>query len=333
MEWKKTRLGRNVMAVGVLGAVGLLATACAPGSQPADGSDAAASDYPTRNIEIVVSFEGGTTDTVARMLAQYASGEWGVNVDVINHPGGNTVPANLQLQGADPDGYTLMFHAIGSSSLLPNQLGDDLPFDVMDQKFISMVSSNTMLFLVDPDSPFKTLQDAADAAQADPANFTWSASGVAEIPIRQFFRSIGVDIQETKSVIQDGTADAIVLASQGDADLVMAAVGPSIGPVEGGLIRALAITDDPWPGLDVPSTADAGFPDVKITSWLGLAGPAGLPDNVVTAWEDLIKKMLDDPDIQEQLANVASRPAYMDSADFTAHVQDEITEFGSLYTG
>ncbi|GAA3942807.1 tripartite tricarboxylate transporter substrate binding protein [Microbacterium soli] len=318
------------MAAAMLTVAGVIAAGCTSGPSTGGGTEGA-SDYPTRNIEIMVAFEGGTSDTVARMLAQYASAEWGVNVDVVNKAGGNTVPANLELQGDEPDGYSLMFHAIGSSSLLPNQLGDDLPFDVMNQTFISRLSSNTMLFLTSPDSPFETLQDAADAAKADPEHFTWSATGVAEIPMLQFFRSIGVDPQKTKSLIQDGSGDAIVLANQGDADLVIAAVGPSLGPVEGNVVKPLAIADDRWPGLDVPTTTEAGFPEVQITSWLGLAGPKGLPDDVVSAWEELIEKMLDEPDIQEQLENVASRPAFMNSKDFTAHVQSEIEEFGSLY--
>jgi tripartite-type tricarboxylate transporter receptor subunit TctC len=308
-------------------------TACATTGTPGETTgNTEGPRYPTNNIEILVAFEGGTTDTVARMVAKYASSEWGVNVDVVNRPGSNTVPANLQLQGAEPDGYTLMMQAVGSTSILPNQLGSDLPFDVMNQTFIAMVSSNTQLFIVSPDSPLNSLKDAAEKAKADPEHFTWSASGVADIPMRQFLRDIGVDVNKTKSVIQDGTSDAIVLASQGDADLVMAAPGLCLGPIADGIIKPLAVAfGEPWPGLDLPTAIQEGFPSVEVNSWLGLAGPAGLSDEVVTAWEGLIQKMLADPEIQQQIKNVAAIPYFKDSKDFTAQVQEEINEFKSLY--
>jgi tripartite-type tricarboxylate transporter receptor subunit TctC len=298
----------------------------------ADRADAQ-DTYPSRAIELVSGFgAGGTTDLVARMAAQYLGEKWGVPINVVNKPGGNTVPAQVEVMSAAPDGYTLYADNIGSTSMLQTSQ-PDLPFDVTDRTFIAMISSNTMLIFVAPNSPIQDLQDVVEEAQRDPEGFTWTGVGVAEVPMRQLLRAGGVDITKTKPVVSSGSVNASVLTAGGNVKVGIAAVGPSLGPVQSGIIRPIAIAGESrWPALpDVPTAIESGFPDVKVVSWIGISGPPGLPDEVVQKWNEGLAEMVKDPAIVEQLTGTASAVDYRPPEAFEAQVVGELEDFKSLW--
>jgi tripartite-type tricarboxylate transporter receptor subunit TctC len=305
----------------------------AGGVSMAAWSAQAADTYPSRAIEIISGFgTGGTSDLVARMVANYLGDKWGVPINVVNKPGGNTVPAQVEVYSAAPDGYTLYSDNIGSTSMLATSV-PNLPFDVAERTFISMITSNAMLMYVGADSPLKSLQDVVDEARKDPEHFTWTGVGVAEIPVRQLFRAGGIDITKTKSIVSTGTTNAVVLAAGGNVKLAIGGVGPSISPAQSGLIRPLALAAEKRLALipDVPTTADAGFPTVKVVSWIGVSGPPGLPAEVVQKWNEGIAEMVQQPEIIDQVAKFASVVDYRNSADFKKEVLSELEEFKSLW--
>jgi tripartite-type tricarboxylate transporter receptor subunit TctC len=311
-------------------AAGLLAAGIAIGAGSAQAQD----EYPSRAIEIVSGFgTGGTTDLVVRMAAKYLGDKWGVPINVVNKPGGNTVPAQVEIYNSPPDGYHLYADNIGSSSMLATSV-PTLPFDVAERSFVAMISSNSMLMYVGADSGLQSLQDVVDEAKKDPENFTWTGVGVAEIPVRQLLTAGGVDITKTKPIVSTGTSNAVVLAAGGNVKLAVGAVGPSIAPAQSGLIRPLAIAAEERLGLipDVPTGADAGFPTVKVTSWIGISGPPGLPPDVIEKWNEGIAEMVQQPEFIEQLTNLASIVDYKDSEAFKAQVLGEIEEFQALWS-
>lgn len=302
-------------------------------TQAAQPTPTPAPEYPTKAIDLVIGFApGGTTDLVARMAGQYLGKKWNVPINVVNKPGGNTVPANLDVYKAAPDGYTLMMDSIGSSAILPNSV-ENLPFDVLERSFVSMISSNSMLILVAPNSPIKTLKDVADEAKRDPEAFTWTGVGVAEIPMRQLLQQAGVDIAKTKPVVSSGSIRGALLAANGDVKVAIAAVGPSLPQIASGLIRPIAITADKrWASLpDVSTSAEAGYPTVKVVSWIGVTGPPKLPDHVVSKWNEGVQEMLKDPAIIEQLTKFASVPDYRDPKAFKEEVAGQIKEIETLW--
>lgn len=308
-------------------------SASAAPSQAKTATPTPAPAYPTRSIELSTAFAaGGTTDLIARATAQYLSKKWNVAINVVNKPGGNTVPANTDLYAAQPDGYTLLADSIGSSAILPTSV-PNLPFNVMDRTFVSMVSSNSMLIFTGPNTGYKTLKDALDDAKKDPAGFTWTGVGVAEIPMRQMLAAVGVDITKTKSVVSSGSVSATVLATNGSVKLGIAAPGSAISQVQSGLVKPLAIASEKrienLP--DVQTTTEAGFPTVKIVSWIGITGPAKLPAYIVDKWNEGIKEMLADPAILTQLKGFASVADYRGSEAFRTEVDREIKEFATLW--
>jgi tripartite-type tricarboxylate transporter receptor subunit TctC len=311
-------------------AAGLIAA----GMAVAAGSAQAQDEYPSRAIEIVSGFgTGGTSDLVARMTAKYLGDKWGVPINVVNKPGGNTVPAQVEIYSAPPDGYHLYSDNIGSTSMLATSV-PNLPFDVAERTFISMITSNSMLMYVGADSPYQTLQGVVEEAKRDPENFTWTGVGVAEIPVRQLFRAAGVDITKTKPIVSTGTTNAVVLAAGGNVKLAVGGVGPSISPAQSGLIRPLALAAEQRLDLlpDVPTAAEAGFPNVKVISWIGLSGPPGLPPEVIEKWNEGIAEMVQQPEIIQQISNLASVVDYRNSEDFEKQVLSELEEFKSLWS-
>lgn len=324
-------LSRRVLQwpVGILLIVG--AVSC--GGQVAAPTATPTPAYPTRAITIVSGYDaGGTTSLVARMAGQYLGKKWNVPVNLVNKPGGNTVPAQVDVYGSAADGYTLYGDNIGSTTILAIT-NPDLPFKILDRTFINTISSNSMLIFVAPNSPIKTLKDAAAEAKRDPGSFTWAATGVAAIPMRQFLKLAGVDVAKTKEIVPSGSGNELVLGAQGSVKMALAAVGPSVAQVKGGLIHPLAIASSKrWASLpDVPTVAEAGFAGMEVTSWIGLSGPPNLPSYVVEKWNAGIQEMLKDPDIIKQLEGFASVPDFRDSKAMRAEVTRELEDVKVLW--
>ena len=108
---------------------------------------------------------GASTDSSARIIAQLLEARWNVPVKVVNKPGGNTVPAVTEVMAARADGTTFLMDNIASSAMLDTVV-KNLPYSVFDRTFVSMTTTTPLMFIVHPDSPFKTIKDAVDARRA-----------------------------------------------------------------------------------------------------------------------------------------------------------------------
>ncbi|HVY20284.1 MAG TPA: tripartite tricarboxylate transporter substrate binding protein [Bauldia sp.] len=294
---------------------------------------AKAEGYPTHGIDIIIGFApGGTTDLVSRIAATYLSKKWGVPINIINKPGGNSVPATLDVYNAAPDGYTLLGDAIGSASMMAVDV-PNLPFKVMDRTFVNIISVNPQVIFVPKNSPINNLADLVAEAKKDPSTFTWVGAGVASIPLRQLLLATGVDIKQTKNISSPGAVSAAVLAASGDVKVGLSAVGPMLSPISAGLIKPIAVASkERVPSLpDVPTAIEQGFPTVMQDSWIALTGPPGLPDEVIAKWNEGIKEMDSDPEVLDKLKNLASVPHFTNSADFRAQVASEIDNFSVLW--
>ena len=121
--------------------------------------------YPVRPIEIISPYSaGGSTDLSARIAADYAKRKWGVSVNVTNKPGGNTVPACVEVYAAKPDGYTLLADTQNSSAMLPVAV-KPLPFKVLDRTFIAIWNITPQMIFVAANSPIKILNVVAAEAR------------------------------------------------------------------------------------------------------------------------------------------------------------------------
>lgn len=292
--------------------------------------------YPTRPIDIIVGYgPGGSTDLTSRITAAYLRKKWNVAVNVINKPGGNTVPANLEVYNAAPDGYTLLGDPPGSSSMV-GIVVRNLPFKVMDRTFVSLIAASTMCITVPSNSTLKSLKDIVDEAKKAPEYFTWNSSGgtgTADLTMRQFTKAIGVDILKTKAIVTSGSGATAVLVAGSNIKMGITTVSACIPLIQAGMIRPLAVTsDERWPTLpNVPTAVELGYPTVRVLSWTGITGPPKLPSYIVDKWSVAIRDMVKDPEIISQLTNTGSIPYYKNAQAFREEVTKEIREVEELW--
>lgn len=291
--------------------------------------------YPNHAIDIVVPFNaGGGTDAAARLPASYLSKKWGVPVNVINKPGGNTLPAVLDIYAAKPDGYTIFMDSSPSSSMLDVVI-TDLPIKVMDRTFIAMTSSYQQIFIVPSTSPYKTLNDLVADVKRNPADFTWSSGGGAsgqDFMFRQFFKAVGVDIAKTKPVMYSGGSQITAAVGGGHIKVGSTNVITARPSVQAGLVKILAITRERHPDFaNVPTMAELGYPSVNFTAWFFLSGPPKMPSSIVKVWDTTIKEMLSDKDFRAQFKNIGFNSNYMNADETKEVVKKESEEVAVLW--
>lgn len=289
---------------------------------------AAAQKYPSRAIDLIVPFApGGSTGLTARALAQALEERWKVPVRVLSKPGGNTVPAVEEAMRAKPDGYTLLAESPASSSML-EVVVKTLPFKVMDRTFLGMLAQTPMIFLVAPDSQFKSLVDVVALAKKEPATLSWTSlggAGAQDYTFRQFFKAIDVDVGKTRAVAVKGGSEAVTIAAGGHV-MVGAGSWSAIAPMHSAQkLRVLAVASpDRFPTIpDVPTTAELGLPSVRILFWFSVSGPQGLPPDVIKAWDEALKDIAADPQFRVKLATIGMVPYFHPAAEVRTMVEAE----------
>ncbi len=293
--------------------------------------------YPTRSINVVVPFTpGGSTDLAARAMATFLQKKWSVAVNVVNKPGGNTIPGTLEVYSSPPDGYTILADGLPMSSLL-EVVVKDLPFKVMDRTFIAMTVFNPLITIVPASSPYKTLHDLIADAKKDPENFTWdSLGGVSgdDFVGRMIMNAAKIDIAKTKPVMSKGGSAAAILVAGGNIKMGNPASISALPHIQAGTVRALAVALKERDPLlpDVPTYAELGYPSVYCPFWLGVSGPPKLPSPVVQAWSIAIEEMMKDPDYLALIKRQLFRPFFHGPKEMIEYIKKE-SEFARVVYG
>jgi tripartite-type tricarboxylate transporter receptor subunit TctC len=292
--------------------------------------------YPTRSIDMICGYApGGQTDVTTRIIGEFLKKKWGVSLNVINKPGGATVPASLEVYRAKPDGYTLFIDGTSSNVTLEMSI-KDLPFKVMDRTFICMHSIAPYVITVTAASPYKTLKDLFDDLKKDPDHFTFISGGALathDIIFRQACKVLGVDPSKSKPIVTRGAAESAILTAGGSVKFGGGSVGSQLTAIQAGTVRPLAVCGpERWSQFpNVPSTAELGYPSIRADQWTGVSGPPKTPAYVVEAWEKAIQEMAKDQETISKLANVAAKLHYVGSADFRNLVTSYHAELKSLW--
>lgn len=292
--------------------------------------------YPTRAINMIVPFTpGGSTDMAARAMGPFLTKKWGVPVNVINKPGGNTIPAQVEVYNSPPDGYTMLADGQPMCSLL-EVVVKDLPFKVADRTFVAITVYSPIITIVPASSPFKTLKDLMADAQRDPQNFTWdSLGGVSgdDFVGRQFFKAAGVDVSKTKPVMSKGGSAAAILVAGGHMKMGHPAIISAWPHIQAGTVRVLAVAlkerDPMLP--DVPSTAELGFPIMYCPFWLGVSGPPKMSAHIAEIWSKAIKEIMKEPEYLAQIKKMGMRPFYHGPAEMREYIKRESELAADVY--
>ncbi len=275
----------------------------------AEGSDDAA-DYPDQEITFVVPFSaGGPTDTVTRLIAEPMGEELGEQIVVQNVEGAGGTVAAGQVATDEPDGYTVLVHHIGMSTA--PALYPDLPYDPLeDFKTVGLVTDVPMTIVARKDFEPNTLEELVAYVEDNADTVTLANAGIgaaSQLCGLLIEQAIGVDLTE---VPYDGTGPAMDDLLGGQVDFMCDQTTNTASPIQSGDIKGYAVTTpEPVEALpDLPTTAEAGLPDVEVTVWHGLYVPADTPDEVVEQLTDALAAALEDQGVIDQMADLATAP-------------------------
>jgi tripartite-type tricarboxylate transporter receptor subunit TctC len=266
---------------------------------------AAAQDYPSRPIRLVVAFAaGGTTDFVARQLAERAKASLGQNIVVENKPGANGAIGAEFVAKSEPDGYTLFFSTAGALAINPS-MRSDLPYDpIKDFTPIVPVARNTVLFAVNPTLGVATAQEMIARAKEKPGTITVAITGVGAIShlaIEMLQVAAGIKLQY---VPYRGAGQAVADFIGGQLNAMSAEVPVLMPQIKAGKAKILAVSaqnrSDVLP--EVPTFAELGYPDVIADNWSGVLAPPKTPPAIVARLNQAFNAVVRDPEVRRRFA-------------------------------
>lgn len=289
-------------------------------------------NFPVRTVRIVVPFAaGGATDIITRILAQKLTELWGQSVVVENRAGAAGNIGGAEVSKAAPDGYTLLMTS-GSVVTANQHIYKNMGFDpAKDLVPITMVASGPQVVVVNPSLPVKTLKELIELAKAKPGTLNYGHAGIGSqthLAAENFLFATGLDI---KNIPYKGEGPALTDLVAGQINLATPNMAAAIGFINGGKLRALAVTGkERSPALpDVPTVAEtvAGFENI---GWFGLMAPAGTPPAVIDRIYRDTAKVLDTTDIRARFFVQGMLPAPLTPKAFGTRIQNETARWASV---
>jgi tripartite-type tricarboxylate transporter receptor subunit TctC len=295
------------------------------------GGNAVAQTYPDRPVRLIVGFPpGGSSDTVARVVAQSLSPLLGQPVVVENKPGAGGVIGSDLVAKAAPDGYTLLLATAGHSTAAAMMA--KLPFDaVRDFAWITTVTTYPFVIATSADSPIKSLDDMIRRAKAAPGKLSYSSAGVGTSHhLLGEWLAAEAGIEMLHVPFKGGTSPVTEVVA-GRVDVMFETMTLVLPHLKSGRLRALAVTSpEPKDYLpDVPPAAKT-VPGVVFQSWLGIAAPAGTPPAVVERLNRELRKVLDEAEVQKRLSALGGGSAPIAPDLMRAQVQTEVERWKKL---
>jgi tripartite-type tricarboxylate transporter receptor subunit TctC len=293
---------------------------------PAASVSAAADDYPSKPIRVIVNMApGGSNDLVARIIAAKLSERLGKPVFVDNRPGAGGVIGTEIAARAVPDGYTVMSTA-GQHTLMA-LLHEKLPFDPLKSFVpVARVGSGPNVLVVHPSLPVHSVKELIALAKQKPGQLLIPSSGVGTVfhmGIERFKMMAGIDL----TVLQfKGGGPALIDVLGGHSHCFISSLLAAMPHIKAGKLRALGTGGPVRSSLlpDVPTIAEAGgLPGYTTMNWWGVLAPAGTPPPMVTRLSNELKAILTGDELKKQFLNDGIEAGYMGPAEFGAFLEEE----------
>src|SRR5215472_268002 len=289
-------------------------------------------DFPSRPIKLVVGFAaGGTTDYMARLLADRLRGPLGQPVVVENRTGANGALGAELVAKAEPDGYTLYFTTAGVVTVYPHL--KPTPYDpIRDFVGVARVAFNSTMLVVNTATPIKSARDLAALARQKPGKVTVAITGLGSVS------HLGAELVQAAAGIKlvevpyRGAAPAMTDLLGGQLDALFGDGPTVIAQIGAGKIRAIAATSHARSEIfpDVPTFLEQGFAETAADQWAGVMAPAGTPLPIVMRLNSAIAAAMDAPDVRAKLAQNGVVPATDAAQDFEIYLNVEYARWGRI---
>ncbi len=300
-------------------------------AQPFLPRGAWALDYPTRPVRWIVAVApGGGNDIFARLMGQWLSEHLGQPFVVENRPGSGNNLGTEMVARAPPDGYTLLLASSNNASNVA--LYDHLSFDfIRDIAPVAGIARTTLVMVVNPSVPAKTLPEFIAYAKARPGKVNMASSGVGSIGqlSGELFKMMtGVNMLH---VPYRGNGPALAGLLAGEVDVLFPSLASAIPYIKAGTLRALAVTSATRAQAtpDLPSIGEI-VPGYEITTWYGVGVPNGTPGEIIDKLNGTINAGLADPQLKAQFVELGDTPMPMTPAEFCNLVASDAKKLSEI---
>jgi tripartite-type tricarboxylate transporter receptor subunit TctC len=293
---------------------------------------AQAQKFPVKPVRMIVGFApGGATDIIARLIAPGMSEALGQQVIVENRPGASSQIAGELVAKSPPDGHTLM---MVTQTLMTSQMieGKTYPDIVRDFSHVALTATSTLMLVVNPSLPVKSVKELIALARSRPGELTYASGGVGTTPHLAGELLLTMARLKVIHVPYKGEAPGLIDVIGGHVPMMFTNVSASSGFVKDGKLRALAVTSlKPSPAMPgLPSLAESGLPGFEVIGFFGVLAAAGAPRDTIGRLNGEINKALARPEIIKNFAAQALEPAHATPEQFSAYIKSEAGKWGKL---
>jgi len=311
---------RRTVPLALLGA-GLLASA-----------GALAQSFPAKPVRMVVGFAaGGSTDKLARLMAQRMTEILGQQVVVENRPGAAGNLAAEFVAAAPPDGYTLFMSTLSSQAINPHLY--KLKFDpIKSFEPITLVAKYPLLLVVPPQIQVNSVQGLIAHARANPGKTFFASSGSgspAHLAGEIFKRATGTEVQH---IPYKGGGPAMLALMANEVQFGFETIPSAISHARSGKLKGLGVTSDARSvaAPDLPTMQESGLRGFSVTSWAGLLAPAGTPRDVLARLTEATIAAINSPAVKSALTADGAEPGGNTPAEFARFMASELQSWGEV---
>ncbi|MBM3344511.1 MAG: tripartite tricarboxylate transporter substrate binding protein [Betaproteobacteria bacterium] len=287
--------------------------------------------YPAKPLRLIAPFFAGASQILAYLLSEKLAESLGQPVVVDPRPGGGgNIGAEVAARSA-PDGYTLAVlstsHAVSASML------SKLRYDVLkDFAPVSLVATVPQLIVVHPSLPVKTLKELAALGRANPGKLSYGSGGVGSSGHLGGEHFAALNKIKMLHVPYKGGSIALTHILSGEADIVIVTVPATIPFINAGKLRGLAVLDTKrTPQLPhLPTSAEAGMPELQVVSWYGVVVPAGTPASIIQRLNKDIVALMQTADTAQRFAKVGMEAVHGTPAALGDYIKADVARWGKV---
>lgn len=293
----------------------------------------AAQEYPNKPIRVVVPFApGGGVDVVARILSTKMTERLGWQFVVENRPGGSGFIAATNVAKSPPDGYSFFMAHVGEFAINP-ALFKEMPYDPeRDFVPVTLVCDAPMVYFVNHQTPYQSMQDVVAAAKANPGALAYSSAGngsLNQLSAEWFAQVAGIKLLH---VPFKGGSPAAAAVAAGDVPFGVSSIPGVMPHLKSGRVRVLAVTtvkrtafQPSWSTLK-----ELGIGEVDANLWVGLFAPRGTPSAIVDKVDQEIRQTLQLPEVKTRFADAGFETVGMPSREFQARIKLDAARFKTV---
>jgi tripartite-type tricarboxylate transporter receptor subunit TctC len=288
---------------------------------------------PSQQMRLIVPFApGGTTDIVARILAQHLGPRLGQTVVVDNRPGAGGMVGSLAATQAAPDGHTLVVSNVASHGIWPTMAREIRYNAVTDFSHIGLLATTATAVLVNPRYEIQSIADLVRVGKSRPAGVDFATAGFGT---STHLAGMRIGLQggfKMNPVVYRGSGPALADVMAGTVGLTIDSMPAVVGHIRAGTLKALAVLDPQRNAQipDVPTLAEQGFPGLVSYSWFGISGPAGMPAAAVQRISTEMRAVFAMPEVRARYRELSAEAPDMTPEQYTAFVRDEVRVWGDV---